>query len=320
MHPLHPDNSPFGTQKEQFPSTNYRLHTSRSQSGRMKTPNSSRASGKTMEHFYPNKKYGNPGSIKFSGTSAKPTYFSNTPRMEIESVRRIEPEDKDKNNRYKTEICRNFKERGTCIYGNQCQFAHGRQELRDAVKGNKYKTKYCEKYWLTGYCAYGPRCNYIHSETDETCDINAVTYLDGFKDDLVPEENNTSVKSEHSAGINEDVLAETVKEAILTGRRILDQMEKDNIECDPKLEDLFIKLKSALPSKPSKSLSNEASVAARRNLLAPLDSSSIAKKDAARSFPHSNSQDEDVKSNNTCNSLRAASNPSRLNGFQKNNN
>jgi butyrate response factor 1 len=66
--------------------------------------------------------------------------------------------------RYKTEICRNFKERSKCIYGDRCQFAHGRKELRDVVRNTKYKTKLCQKYWLVGYCAYGPRCNFLHDE------------------------------------------------------------------------------------------------------------------------------------------------------------
>ena len=68
------------------------------------------------------------------------------------------------NPRYKTEICRNFKERAKCIYGDKCQFAHGRRELRDVVRNSKYKTKPCQKYWLIGYCAYGPRCNFLHDE------------------------------------------------------------------------------------------------------------------------------------------------------------
>ena len=68
------------------------------------------------------------------------------------------------NPRYKTEICRNFKERSRCIYGDKCQFAHGRKELRDVVRNSKYKTKLCQKYWMVGYCAYGPRCNFLHDE------------------------------------------------------------------------------------------------------------------------------------------------------------
>jgi len=70
------------------------------------------------------------------------------------------------NPRFKTEICRNFKEKGSCLYGELCQFAHGKHELRkDVVRHNKYKTKLCQKYWISGYCAYGPRCNFIH-DTD----------------------------------------------------------------------------------------------------------------------------------------------------------
>merc|ERR1712126_42976 len=71
------------------------------------------------------------------------------------------------NPRFKTEICRNFKEKGTCLYGDLCQFAHGKHELRkDVVRHNKYKTKLCQKYWIAGYCAYGPRCNFIHQEKE----------------------------------------------------------------------------------------------------------------------------------------------------------
>ena len=70
------------------------------------------------------------------------------------------------NPRFKTEICRNFKEKGTCLYGELCQFAHGKHELRkDVVRHSKYKTKLCQKYWIAGYCAYGPRCNFIHQVT-----------------------------------------------------------------------------------------------------------------------------------------------------------
>jgi len=71
------------------------------------------------------------------------------------------------NPRFKTEFCRNFKEKGTCLYGDLCQFAHGKTELRkDVVRHNKYKTKHCQKYWINGYCAYGPRCNFIHKERE----------------------------------------------------------------------------------------------------------------------------------------------------------
>jgi len=72
------------------------------------------------------------------------------------------------NPRFKTEICRNFKEKGSCVYGGLCQFAHGKHELRqDVVRHTKYKTKLCQKFWIAGYCAYGPRCNFIHQEMEK---------------------------------------------------------------------------------------------------------------------------------------------------------
>jgi len=84
------------------------------------------------------------------------------------------------NPRFKTEICRNFKEKGTCLYGDLCQFAHGKHELRkDFVRHNKYKTKLCQKYWIQGYCAYGPRCNFIHQEKEGLVNIQQAQELPG---------------------------------------------------------------------------------------------------------------------------------------------
>jgi len=72
------------------------------------------------------------------------------------------------NPRFKTEICRNYKEKGACVYGGLCQFAHGKHELRqDVVRHTRYKTKLCQKYWIAGYCAYGPRCNFVHQEMEK---------------------------------------------------------------------------------------------------------------------------------------------------------
>ena len=44
------------------------------------------------------------------------------------------------NPRFKTEICRNFKEKGTCLYGDLCQFAHGKNELRVSIADLSRKT------------------------------------------------------------------------------------------------------------------------------------------------------------------------------------
>ena len=40
--------------------------------------------------------------------------------------------------RFKTEICRNFKERNKCVYGDRCQFAHGRRLVK--------LYEFCHKY------------------------------------------------------------------------------------------------------------------------------------------------------------------------------
>lgn len=66
-------------------------------------------------------------------------------------------------NRYKTELCRPFQENGVCKYGDKCQFAHGRDELRSISRHPKYKTDLCRTYHSVGFCPYGPRCHFIHN-------------------------------------------------------------------------------------------------------------------------------------------------------------
>jgi hypothetical protein len=44
---------------------------------------------------------------------------------------------------YKTELCRSWEEKGSCRYGNKCQFAHGEEELRKVPRHPKYKTEIC---------------------------------------------------------------------------------------------------------------------------------------------------------------------------------
>lgn len=93
------------------------------------------------------------------------------------------------NPRFKTEFCRNFREKGECIYGNQCQFAHGKAEIRqDMIRHNKYKTKLCQKYWIKGWCAYGTRCNFIHQEEEQTVaeKTRVVVHQSGFRPLLPP--------------------------------------------------------------------------------------------------------------------------------------
>lgn len=40
-----------------------------------------------------------------------------------------------------TELCRSWKESGSCRYGSKCQFAHGEKELKPVQRHPKYKTE-----------------------------------------------------------------------------------------------------------------------------------------------------------------------------------
>ena len=52
-------------------------------------------------------------------------YFRSTPDL-LSSDKSDEDDQGGLNARFKTEICRNFKEKGHCLYGDLCQFAHGK--------------------------------------------------------------------------------------------------------------------------------------------------------------------------------------------------
>ncbi|KZT61257.1 hypothetical protein CALCODRAFT_428106, partial [Calocera cornea HHB12733] len=63
---------------------------------------------------------------------------------------------------YKTELCRNWEERGECRYQEKCQFAHGQHELRHIPRHPKYKTEFCRTWYTDGSCPYAGRCCFIH--------------------------------------------------------------------------------------------------------------------------------------------------------------
>jgi len=75
----------------------------------------------------------------------------------------------NKQNLYKTELCRNWKETGVCRYGTKCQFAHGGEELRGVIRHPKYKTEICRQFHTTGSCTYGKRCRFVHHVSEMLC-------------------------------------------------------------------------------------------------------------------------------------------------------
>lgn len=73
-------------------------------------------------------------------------------------------EEKKKDPKYKTELCKSYMETGICLYGNRCRFAHGEKELAEKTGGENYKKKPCKAFFENGYCPYGSRCSYKHDE------------------------------------------------------------------------------------------------------------------------------------------------------------
>lgn len=74
-------------------------------------------------------------------------------------------EEKKNDPKYKTELCKSFRDTNFCPYGNRCRFAHGKKELFNKnLDTNKYKQKQCNSFKESGYCQYGSRCNFKHGE------------------------------------------------------------------------------------------------------------------------------------------------------------
>ena len=73
-------------------------------------------------------------------------------------------EEKRKDPKYKTELCKTFMQKHICQYGNKCRFAHGENELVTKIQNNNYKKKTCKSFFNLGYCPYGIRCNFQHDQ------------------------------------------------------------------------------------------------------------------------------------------------------------
>ena len=73
-------------------------------------------------------------------------------------------EEKRRDPKYKTELCKSFMENNFCQYGNKCRFAHGEDELVIKEKNVNYKKKLCKSFFNEGFCTYGKRCNFQHDQ------------------------------------------------------------------------------------------------------------------------------------------------------------
>ena len=87
------------------------------------------------------------------------------------------------NEKYKTELCKNYITNGWCKWSDNCFFAHGKQELRSKMPANQYyKTKICKHYHKMDFCPYASRCQYFHFKTYE---INT-ELLNSYVNKLLP--------------------------------------------------------------------------------------------------------------------------------------
>ena len=81
--------------------------------------------------------------------------------------------------KYKTILCKHFTSQRGCFFGDNCQFAHGLNDLRtnpnlqnissENKKGpnlQNYKIVKC-KYWeKDGTCRYGTLCTFAHGDNE----------------------------------------------------------------------------------------------------------------------------------------------------------
>ena len=73
-------------------------------------------------------------------------------------------EERLKDPKYKTELCKSWIETNFCVYGNRCRFAHGKGELNIKLQSLNYKKKPCSSFLNFCFCPYVSRCNFIHVE------------------------------------------------------------------------------------------------------------------------------------------------------------
>jgi hypothetical protein len=77
--------------------------------------------------------------------------------------------------KYKTELCTNFQNTGSCFMGERCTFAHGEAERREiednfqsdegSQKSNPVKPQKIPcKYFALGVCKFGDKCMFSHEE------------------------------------------------------------------------------------------------------------------------------------------------------------
>eukprot|EP00092_Neocalanus_flemingeri_P038398 GFUD01041804.1.p1 GENE.GFUD01041804.1~~GFUD01041804.1.p1 ORF type:complete len:201 (+),score=67.80 GFUD01041804.1:37-603(+) len=68
----------------------------------------------------------------------------------------------------KVVLCQQHSQSGNCERGDDCQFAHGLEELQAhrTRQVPNYKTTLCQPWTSTGQCSYGDTCMYAHGREE----------------------------------------------------------------------------------------------------------------------------------------------------------
>uniref|UniRef100_A0A914HGJ6 C3H1-type domain-containing protein n=1 Tax=Globodera rostochiensis TaxID=31243 RepID=A0A914HGJ6_GLORO len=85
----------------------------------------------------------------------KDLHKSDNQRSEEKHIHRFERS-------YRTELCREYQNSGTCRFGDECRFAHSIEQLRFRPLPRNYKTKLCRNFEENGFCKHGAKCHFIH--------------------------------------------------------------------------------------------------------------------------------------------------------------
>ena len=98
-----------------------------------------------------------PKSLKKFKNKFEEDYFK-TKKSEKE-----EEKEEQSQKKYRTELCKYFEINGRCKFGDNCIFAHGKENLRENLcKKSGYKKRPCVNFFDKGYCMYGNRCQFSH--------------------------------------------------------------------------------------------------------------------------------------------------------------
>ncbi len=98
----------------------------------------------------------------------------------------FKPNPNDFKVKYKTELCKYYEINGFCKFGDNCAYAHGKENLRAKVTNSiSYKTKKCVQFFVNGFCPYGNRCQFDHALKsniiNNPSDNNNISYIKTMK-------------------------------------------------------------------------------------------------------------------------------------------